>query len=108
MGNVIWKELVVSPEEQEMAREIIEGGAGKSLPSEKLYEFQVGREWTLEIDTCVGKTKVYMYWPEGVEGPLPLLINIHGGGFIKGMRDQDFVFCRNICSRTKIAVADID
>ena len=37
-----------------------------------------------------------------------MYINIHGGGFIKGMRDQDYVFCRNICSRAGVAVADID
>lgn len=108
MAAVLWKELKMSPEEEKMAREIIENGAGKSLPEEKLHEFQVEWEREIEIDTRVGKIKVYLYWPKNQEGILPLLINMHGGGFIKGMRDQDFVFCRNICSRSGVAMADID
>ena len=41
---ITWKELSVSPEEEALAREIIESGAGKKLPEEKLYEFQTGEE----------------------------------------------------------------
>lgn len=109
MSEKIWKDLQITPEEEALAKEIIEGGAGKSLPPEKLYEFKVGKEWTMEVDTRVGKTKVHMYWPENCDGQeLPLLINLHGGGFIKGLRDQDFVFCRNFCSRSGFAIADID
>ncbi len=39
---------------------------------------------------------------------IPLFINMHGGGFVKGRRDQDIVFCRNICSRSDCAIVDID
>ena len=39
---------------------------------------------------------------------LPLFINFHGGGFLKGRRDQDIVFCRNICSKAGVALADVD
>ena len=105
---ITWKELSVSPEEEALAREIIESGAGKKLPEEKLYEFQTGEEHSLEIETRAGKTHVNFYLPLGEKENLPLYINIHGGGFIKGMRDQDYVFCRNICSRAGVAVADID
>ena len=38
---ITWKELSVSPEEEALAREIIESGAGKKLPEEKLYEFRL-------------------------------------------------------------------
>lgn len=109
MGNILWKPLTVSPEEEAMAKEIINGGVGKSLPQEALNAFRVGAEWDVEIPTRVGKTLVHMYRPEGTEGmSLPLLINMHGGGFIKGRRDQDIVFCRNICSRSGFLMADID
>ena len=101
---ITWKELSVSPEEEALAREIIESGAGKKLPEEKLYEFQTGEEHSLEIETRAGKTHVNFYLPLGEKENLPLYINIHGGGFIKGMRDQDYVFCRNICSRAGVAV----
>ena len=109
--NNIWRELVVSPEEQEMVEEICRTGAGKSLAREELERFSVGREWDIEVDTRVGKTLVHMYWPEKTVEKgrkIPLFINIHGGGFIKGRRDQDIVFCRNVCSRAHIAIADID
>lgn len=39
---------------------------------------------------------------------IPLFINMHGSGFVKGRRDQDIVFCRNICSRSDCAIVDID
>ena len=108
--NNIWRELVVSPEEQEMVEEICRTGAGKSLAREELERFSVGREWDIEVDTRVGKTLVHMYWPEKTvekERKIPLFINIHGGGFIKGRWDQDIVFCLNVCSRAHIAIADI-
>lgn len=91
-----------------MAQEICRQGAGRSLPPEKLNEFQVEKEWDLEIETAVGKTVVHMYLPRTEQKQVPLMINIHGGGFIKGRRDQDIVYCRNICSRAEVAVADID
>lgn len=33
---------------------------------------------------------------------------MHRGGFVKGRRDQDIVFCRNICSRSGCAILDVD
>lgn len=105
---ISWKKLSVSPEEEALIKKIIESGVGKALPPEKLYEFQVREEQSLEIETRVGSTHVNLYLPYEKREHIPLYINIHGGGFIKGMRDQDYVFCRNICSRAGVAVADID
>lgn len=104
----LWKELKTTPEEEKILDEIINGGAGKSLPPEELNRFQVEKEWDIEIDTKVGKTLVHMYRPNSSEEGLPLFINMHGGGFVKGRRDQDIVFCRNICSRSGCVIADID
>ena len=53
MNGAMWKELKVTPEEQELARQIVEGGAGKSLSEEQLNQYQVEKEWNLEIDTRV-------------------------------------------------------
>lgn len=109
MSDILWNPLNVSPEEEAMANEIINSGVGKRLSEEVMSEFRTGAEWVMEIGTRVGKTLVHMYRPEGMEGKeLPLLINMHGGGFIKGRRDQDIVFCRNICSRSGFLVADVD
>lgn len=57
----IWKELNVSPEEQKLAEEIINSGAGKTLGQEALNQFHVRKEWNMEIETSVGKTLVHMY-----------------------------------------------
>ena len=39
--NNIWKELVVSPEEQEMVEEICRTGAGKALPGRNWNAFRL-------------------------------------------------------------------
>ena len=105
----IWKDLKVSPEEEKLVEEIRAGGIGKSLPEEALKEFQVDWEEDIEIDTRAGTAVVHLYWPKMQEGEkIPLLINNQGGGFVKGRRDQDIVYCRNIDSRFGGAVADID
>ncbi len=109
MGERLWKDLAVTPEEEKLVQEIRDGGAGRSLSKEELERFRVGKEWDFEIDTRVGKTLVHFYRPEGSDGKkVPLFIHMHGGGFVKGRRDQDIVFCRNICSRSGCAIVDID
>lgn len=109
MSKKLWKELIVTPEEERLVQEIREGGAGRSLSKEELERFKVGEELDFEINTRAGKTLVHLYRPEGYEGKrLPLFINMHGGGFVKGRRDQDIVFCRNICNRSGCALLDID
>lgn len=45
----IWKELNVSQEEQKLAEEIINSGAGKTLGQEALKQFHVRKEWDIEI-----------------------------------------------------------
>ncbi|HCK88920.1 MAG TPA: hypothetical protein DHW39_08935 [Erysipelotrichaceae bacterium] len=106
---MLWRELQVDEKDRELVREIIETGAGKSLPAEKLNAYHTGEERDFEIDTKAGKTLVHFYRPEISEGKiLPLLINFHGGGFVKGRRDQDIVFARKFCQLGRIAVLDVD
>lgn len=106
---MIWRELVVNEADQQLVREVIESGAGKSLPAEKLNEYHAGEERSFEIETAAGSTLVHFYRPEGSEGKkIPLLINFHGGGFVKGRRDQDIVYSRKFCQLGNIAVLDVD
>ena len=108
MCEVMWKKLEITPKEEELARQIVEGGAGKSLGKEQLEQYQVKQEWDIKVDTKVGKTLVHLYRPKTENEKIPLFLNIHGGGFIKGRRDQDIVFCRNFGSRSGCMIADID
>lgn len=109
MPKFLWKPLHLTQEEEQLVHEIRLGGAGRSLPQEELERFQVGEERDFAIPTRVGDTLVHYYRPKQAENKtLPLLILLHGGGFVKGRRDQDIVFCRNICSRSGCAILDID
>ena len=98
----IWKELKVSPEEQKLAEDIINSGAGNTLSPEALNQYHVGKEWDMEIETSVGKTLVHIYQDQPETEKNALLINVHG------RRDQDIVFCRNFGSRSGCLIADID
>jgi acetyl esterase len=108
MAEQLWKALVVTPEEEKLVQEIRDSGAGKRLSPEALNQFHVGMEMDFEIDTRVGKTLVHYYRPKDADDNIPLFINMQGGGFVKGRRDQDIVFCRNICSRSGCAILDVD
>lgn len=109
MAEHMWRPLEVTPEEEIKIQEIRDGGAGRSLSEAELNRFSVGEERDFNIVTRVGDTLVHYYRPEKTAGKnIPLFINMHGGGFVKGRRDQDIVFCRNICSRSGCAILDID
>lgn len=81
--------------------------AGKSLDEEQLKLFSSHKEETIDIPTRDGSTHVYVYYPKEQE-TYPVFINLHGGGFVKGHRDQDLVFCRNLCQNAHCMVFDID
>ena len=82
-------------------------GAGKTLPEEELQRFHAGYEDERMIPVRAGETHIYYYAPAQT-GEFPLFINLHGGGFIKGHRDLDTVFCRNIVEHSGYCVVDID
>lgn len=65
-------------------------------------------ESRLQIPTRHGDVQVYRYLPEKAEKPLPVIVNFHGGGFIKGYREKDTLFARNLCCHTNCMVLDID
>lgn len=89
--------------------EIRAAGIGNEVSPELLQMFQVKSMVERQITTRDGETHVFIYYPErSGDEALPLFVNIHGGGFVKGHRQQDIVFCKNICSRGNCVVIDID
>jgi acetyl esterase len=60
------------------------------------------------ISTRDGETHIFLYRPLKEQPLLPIFVNIHGGGFVKGHREQDIVFSKNICSHMNCIVIDID
>lgn len=87
---------------------IRKNAAGLKVEQDLLELFSAGREEELEIPTRNGITHVYVYYPEHEQENNPVFINLHGGGFVKGHREQDVVFSRNICQNTGCIVYDID
>ncbi|MCD8220797.1 MAG: alpha/beta hydrolase [Clostridiales bacterium] len=89
--------------------QVRESAVGKNLSEDELNLFHAGWEEERMLPTRHGETHVYIYAPsKGKEKTYPLLINLHGGGFVKGHRDQDVVFCRNLVENAGYVVVDID
>lgn len=80
---------------------------GMNLDDETLNLFSARKEEQIDLPTREGTTHLYVYYPEEQES-YPVFINLHGGGFVKGHRDQDVVFCRNLAQNVGCMVFDID
>ena len=62
------------------------------------------------VATDAGETEIYLYQPlrSKTTGPLPVFVNIHGGGFIQGSPGDDDSWCRQIADAADCAVVSID
>lgn len=54
-----------------------------------------------------GDIPVRIYKPK-VEGPLPALVYMHGGGFVIGTLDTEDMICQALCYETECAVVSVD
>ena len=101
-------DYILTEEDRRMLAQCRENGIGKVVSQELLDLYRVKREETVTISTSYGPCKASFYWPGEDPRPLPLFVNAHGGGFVKGKRQQDIVFSRNISSRLGCIVMDVD
>ncbi|MBS7526376.1 alpha/beta hydrolase [Fusibacter paucivorans] len=83
-------------------------GTGNTVDKYMLNKFSVHQTIEREVMTRSGSTHIFIHYPDHTGNTLPLFINIHGGGFVKGHREQDTVFSKNICHHANCAVLDID
>lgn len=51
---------------------------------------------------------VYLTVPWQVRPGAPMMVNYHGGGFIRGRSDRDELFCRRLACTFQCVVADVD
>lgn len=93
---------------EKMIKKIRSEGIGNKVSPELLEKFNIKSCEEKIIPTRNGKTHIFIYKPQIEKSKMPLYINIHGGGYVKGHREQDIVFCKNICSRANCVVIDID
>ena len=61
------------------------------------------------VPTVAGETVVLIYKPCGLPtSPLPVYLNIHGGGFIQGSTQDDDGWCRQIAAKVGCIVINIE
>src|SRR5947209_1945652 len=62
----------------------------------------------VEVITLGSGVGVRLFRPEGVTGPTPALLWIHGGGYVIGTAQQDDRLCRRFSRRLGITVASVE
>ena len=55
-----------------------------------------------------GEMPTRLYRPHGIEGPLPILVYFHGGGYVIGDLDTHEIPCRHLCSSGGCLVVSVD
>jgi acetyl esterase len=59
------------------------------------------------VDTDAGAVRVRVFTPEA-EGPVPIMMYFHGGGYVKGGLDETDAFCRRLAKTTGNVVVSVD
>lgn len=82
------------------------GGASRKLGFPKLA---MRRIETRTIPTAHGDARATFYWPNtATPGPLPVYMNLHGGGFVLGYPQQDDLLCRYLAHHAPCLVVNVD
>src|SRR4051794_10583818 len=113
-------EHVLEPEAQEIADatanppylyELGPEGARKVLDdiqAAPVDKVGVGGDKWITVPAEVGDVRVRLLKPLGAEGPLPVIIYIHGGGWILGNSGTNDRLIRELCDGTKAAVVFVE
>jgi acetyl esterase len=68
---------------------------------------EVGSVEDRTVPGPAGDIPVRVYRPD-VEGPAPILVFLHGGGWVIGNLDSHDVSCRALCKRAEVVVVSVD
>ena len=68
----------------------------------------VARVEEVEAPGPRGPIPVRVYTPEGADGPRPLFVYYHGGGWVNGSRDSYDAVCRQLTQSSGCVVASVD
>ena len=61
------------------------------------------------IPTAWGPARALFYWPNTASAhPLPVYLNLHGGGFVAGVPEHDDSFCRRLAHNLGCLVVNLD
>ncbi|SHW78973.1 alpha/beta hydrolase [Mycolicibacterium phocaicum] len=67
-----------------------------------------GNTTSVVIPTRHGDTAATVYWPEPSDGAAGVYVNVHGGGFVVGHREQDDPWCRFLAAHANVVVVNPD
>ncbi|MEV0671455.1 alpha/beta hydrolase [Mycobacterium sp. NPDC050441] len=67
-----------------------------------------GRTTMIAIPTRHGDVAATVYQPEAGEEKPAVYVNVHGGGFVVGHREQDDPWCRFLAEHANIVVVNVD
>lgn len=61
------------------------------------------------IPTAYGAARALFYWPNTQSAqPLPVYLNLHGGGFVAGVPEHDDSYCRRLAHNLGCLVVNLD
>ena len=90
-----------------MAEETKKKNKQPEVTEEMMAEFPVKmEEWTIPSEE--GDIKAYYSEPEQMQNPDVLILNLHGGGFIRSRTENDELFCRRMNHALSCKVLDVD
>ena len=90
-----------------MAEETKKKNKQPEVTEEMMAEFPVKmEEWNIPGEE--GDIKAYYSEPEQMKNPDVLILNLHGGGFIRGRTENDELFCRRINHALSCKILDVD
>jgi hypothetical protein len=84
------------------ARDFVVQGAAVSPPGPEIGEIVDG-----VLPGPGGDLEYRVYRPEG-EGPHPLVLYFHGGGWVLGSAISDDPFCRDLCKRSECVLVSVN
>lgn len=84
------------------------GRPGTAGPApERFPEFpRLSRELT--IPATVAPARAVVYLPAKTDGPPPVHVNFHGGGYVMELTEMDDPFCRYLAAEAGVAVVNVD
>ncbi|TVX96420.1 alpha/beta hydrolase [Mycolicibacterium porcinum] len=76
-------------------------------PSVRFPEIS-GRTTLIDIPTRHGAVAATVYHPASGGSQPPVYVNVHGGGFVVGHREQDDPWCRFLAAHANVVVVNVD
>jgi len=76
-------------------------------PGVRFPEIQ-GRATEIDIETRHGPVAATIYHPPSQVGRPAVYVNVHGGGFVVGHREQDDPWCRYLAAHANVVVVNSD